>query len=187
MAAAILPVCPSSQVEALERAAQEARQQRAPPAPRRVPTFGRRAGWQQQGVPAGAWPAAEEGIEDASDSDGEALPQSTQAAAAARGLAQASQGAAGGSQRSPPRAVPQLGLRRSLPVGAAAAADAAEGEQQAEGVQQAESAGGTQPALGGRRQQPGGAAAGHAGSEAVIRIDFLAVDVGALCPSVLLA
>ncbi|KAI7836969.1 hypothetical protein COHA_009153 [Chlorella ohadii] len=167
------------QVAAMEQQALAQRQQ-APPSEqpsqqqqgkRHVPVFRNRA-FQQQALPGGAWPV--ESIEDA-DSDEEPRP------AAAAGPSQAAPAA----QRSAAGAVPQLGRRGALPLASqAAAAGEALASDDEEGPQAAAAAP-AQQRRPGRRAAPAARAAGTGGQAAVL-VDFSAIDVEALRPSVLL-
>lgn len=167
------------QVAAMEQQALAQRQQ-APPSEqpsqqqqgkRHVPVFRNRA-FQQQALPGGAWPV--ESIEDA-DSDEEPRP------AAAAGPSQAAPAA----QRSAAGAVPQLGRRGALPLASqAAAAGEALASDDEEGPQAAAAAP-AQQRRPGQRAAPAARAAGTGGQAAVL-VDFSAIDVEALRPSVLL-
>ncbi|PRW20390.1 hypothetical protein C2E21_9022 [Chlorella sorokiniana] len=137
---------------------------------RHVPVFRNRAF--QQKLPAGAWPA--ESIENA-DSDEEPGPAP----------AGPSQAADGGAQRVAAGAVPQLGRRGALPLaGQAAAAEQARASDDEDGGQ---TAGAVLPQQRPAQRAPAAAAgaAGAAGQQALL-IDFSAIDVVSLRPSVLL-
>lgn len=168
---------------ALEQQALLERQQAQPsgqpsqqqPAKRHVPVFRSRA-FQQQALPASAWPA--ESIEDA-DSDEEG--QATAAAGPAQVAAAAGQQMAAG-------AVPQLGRRDALPLAGQAAAAAADEPLNLDGQE------GLQAAAGPTQQQqqqqghrgPAGAGAAGTGGQPAVQIDFSTIDVESLRPSVLL-